>query len=154
MADLRRSVLEIFQQGMDAVNSAVNHVTVATRAKMDELTLQNRRKELLVTLAEAIYAQWQQGAQMPEALTETLTELGEVDAQLASIANQKQAEADQKDSASDEQATEAADPQPEQDDDPIVPTLDVKEEGDEENEKWAPAPKINVPLEEDTSEKE
>ena len=161
MADIRRSVLEIFQQGMDTVNSAVNHVTNATRTKMDELTLQNRRKELLGTLAEVVYAQWQQGAQMPESLTEMLTEIGEVDAQLANIASQKQAEAAQKEpSAPEQQAATVADPdepQPEQEGDLTnASSFDVKEEDHEEveavEEKEWPVPQLNIPPQADASE--
>ena len=83
MADLRRSMRDLFLQGVEAVNTAANHVANATRSKVDELNLRNRRRELLDSLANALYEQWRQGLELPEALTETLRQLRDIDEQLA-----------------------------------------------------------------------
>lgn len=130
MADFRRSMLGLFQQGMDAVNSAVNHVTNATRSKMDELTLQNKRKELLDALAGAVYELWQKGETLPAALTDTLDQLKDVNEQLDAIARQAEkaraAKEEQGESVPQEadsaQSAESADKDEEK-----VPTIDVKE---------------------------
>ena len=88
MADLRRSVRDLFLQGVEVVNNAANHVANATRSKVDELNLRNRRKELLDRLAVALYEQWKDGLELPEALTTLLEELRGIDEQLAEIESQ------------------------------------------------------------------
>lgn len=126
MADIRRSVLELFQQGMDAVNSAVNHVTTATRSKMDELTLQNQRKELMNSVANVVYEQWQQGLQLPEVLTDALAKLRDVDDQLATMAKQPE-NPEANDDAAAEADQQDADTAPVQEEEP-VPTLHVEQD--------------------------
>ena len=81
---------DLFLQGVEVVNNAANHVASATRSKVDELNLRNRRKEMLENLASAVYEQWQQGLQMPGALTETLEQIRDIDAQLAEIESQQE----------------------------------------------------------------
>lgn len=83
MADIRRSVRELFLEGVKAVNSAASHVAEATRSKVDELNLRNRRHELTEKLASDAYGQWLQGTEMPDALTATLEELRSIDEKLA-----------------------------------------------------------------------
>ena len=90
MADLRRSVRDLFLQGVEAVNNAANHVASATRTKVDELNLRNRRKELLDTLAAAVYEQWQQGLELPDALKETLEQIRGIDEQLQEMEKQQE----------------------------------------------------------------
>ena len=90
MANIRRSVRDLFLQGVEAVNSAANHVANATRSKVDELNLRNRRKELLDALAVDLYEQWQKGLALPEALTATLEQLRDIDAQLSEIESQSE----------------------------------------------------------------
>lgn len=83
MADLRSSVRDLFLQGVKAVNSAANNVATATKSKVEELNLSNRRKELMEQLAIQIYEAWQQGLELPESLNAMLTEVHALDAQLA-----------------------------------------------------------------------
>lgn len=90
MADFRRSVLGLFQQGVDAVNSAVTHVSNATRNKMDEIALQNQRKELLEKLANTVYEQWQQGASYPESITDILEQIKAMNEQIDTVARQQE----------------------------------------------------------------
>lgn len=90
MADLRRSVRDLFLQGVEAVNNAANHVANATRSKVDELNLRNRRKELLDTLASALYEQWQQGLELPETMTGMLEQIRSIDEQLKDLESQQE----------------------------------------------------------------
>ena len=154
MADFRRSVLGLFQQGVDAVNNAVMHVSTATRNKMDELTLQNQRKELMENLANTVYTQWQQGETYPESLTGILEQIKDVNDQLEALSKQEEKPAEEQKDADDaekpeevvEAAQEAATPAKE--DEPI-PTIEVKEEASAwpETPVKADAPQITVPEE-------
>lgn len=124
MADFRRSMLGLFQQGMDAVNSAVNHVTNATRSKMDELALQTQRKELLDALATHVFDLWKKGETLPASLTDTLRQLQDVVDQLDAIANEKAKMA----AESHQQVPTAQQTEPAEEQEEPVPTLEVKEE--------------------------
>lgn len=154
MADLRRSVLELFQQGMDAVNTAVNHVTNATRSKMDELTLQNQRKELLDALANTVYEQWQQGLDLPEALTDKLVKLKEVDEQLAALTSKQDDPAPAASEQPETEAPEASAAQPEQTDDLSVPTIPRTEADAADAVEKTPVPTINVAPDEEADNRE
>lgn len=92
MGDIRRSVRDLFLQGVEAVNNAANHVANATRSKVDEMNLRNRRRELMETLAGTIYEQWQQGLELPEKLTETLEQIRDIEEQLADMESQQESE--------------------------------------------------------------
>lgn len=158
MADFRRSVLGLFQQGVDAVNNAVMHVSTVTRNKMDELSLQNQRRELMETLANTVYTQWQQGETYPESLTSILKQIKEVNDQLDTLAKQaeKPAEEPVTDAAKEpvaeaadetekpevtvEPAQEAEVPAPVKEEEP-VPTIEVKEE----TPAWLETPVTEAP---------
>lgn len=94
MTDFRRSVLGLFQQCVDAVNNAVMHVSNVTRNKMDEIALQNQRKELLENLANTVYEQWQQGEKYPESLTSILEQIKALNEQIDTIAKRDEKAAD------------------------------------------------------------
>ena len=95
MADFRRSMLGLFQQSVDAVNNAVMHVSNATRNKMDEIALQNQRKELLENLANTIYEQWLQGETYPESITGILEQLKAMNEQIDTLAKQEEKTAEE-----------------------------------------------------------
>lgn len=117
MADIRRSVRDLFLQGVEAVNNAATHVANATRSKVDELNLRNQRKELVEKLANDLAEQWRLGLELPAVLTGTLEQIRDIDAQLAEAAAQPEPRAE-------EPAAPEADPQPEA----PAPTIVVEEE--------------------------
>lgn len=125
MADIRRSMRELFLQGVEVVNNAANHVATATRSKVDELNLRNRRKELLDTLANTLYEQWQQGLELPAVMTETLEQIRGIDAQLKEL-----------DAQPDKPEPETSADEPE-----TVPTIVVEEQQGE------PAAEADMPAE-------
>lgn len=130
MADIRRSVRDLFLQGVEAVNNAANHVANATRSKVDELNLRNRRKELLDALASDLYEQWQKGLELPEAMTKTLELISGIDGQLAEMEEKAEAPASEEKAASapaivvDE--AEEAPKAPEKPDVNEIPTIQVE----------------------------
>ena len=141
MADLRRSVRDLFLQGVEAVNNAANHVATATRSKVDELNLRNRRKEVLDSLANTLYVYWMQGLELPEALTEKLRELQGIDEQLAAF--ERQVEKAESAQESEEETVpsmegEEAEVEAEPVDEPVaqeVPTLNVQEPEETDQEE-------------------
>ena len=133
MADLRRSMRDLFLQGVEAVNNAANHVASATRSKVDELNLRNRRKEMMDALAGAVYEQWKQGLELPEELTGTLEQIREIDAQLAEMESQQEKTEPSADAAEQEGAPsitveEAADAPEETPAKQEMPTIQVEEQ--------------------------
>lgn len=137
MADFRRSVRDLFLQGVEAVNTAANHVANATRSKVDELNLRNRRKELTDLVASALYEQWQQGLALPEALTDLLEQIRAIDAQLADMESQPEATEEAEEAPADEPAPtiaveeEETPDAPEEPESEEVPTIQVDEASDE-----------------------
>lgn len=120
MADIRRSMRDLFLQGVEVVNNAANHVATATRSKVDELNLRNRRKELLDTLANALYEQWQQGLELPASMTETLEQIHAIDEQLKEM--EAQPEKPQAEPAEAKPEAPAAEEKPAE---PEVPTIQL-----------------------------
>lgn len=142
MADLRRSVLGMFQQGVDAVSNAVIHVSNATRNKMDELTLQNQRRELLENLANTVYALWEQGETYPDSLTGILEQLKDVNGQLAAVCKPPEKAADE--AVKQEVAEPAQGSEVPEKEDEVVPSIEVQEEvADEEVPTWPEPPVHN-----------
>ena len=46
MADIGKTVKEIWEQGMKAVNKAATNIATSTKQKVDEMNIVTRRKEL------------------------------------------------------------------------------------------------------------
>lgn len=89
MADIRRSMLELFQQGVDVVNRVMTRVTNSTMSKMDELALRNQRKELVTAISSDVYEQWRKGEKFSDELTQMLKQLSDIDDQLLAIEKRK-----------------------------------------------------------------
>ena len=144
MADIRRSVRELFLKGVEAVNTAAGHVADATRSKVDELNLQNRRKELMDALAVAVYEQWLAGCDVPQALHDKLVELKSIDEQLAALTEKREEAPQEADQASgQDQGTYEA------------PVMQVEEEPEASAEDIkAEIPKIDVEKPEDQPSEE
>jgi len=94
MSDIGKSVREFLLQGVKAVNSAANSVASTTRYKVDELNLQNRRKELLSAASDLAYTLWKGGEALPESLGSILEKVAAVDADLASMRETRKQEAE------------------------------------------------------------
>lgn len=123
MADILRSIRDLFLQGVEVVNNAATHVANATRSKVDELNLRNQRKELVEKLANDLAEQWRLGLELPTVLIGTLEQIRDIDAQLAEAAAQPEP-------CAEEPAAPEADPQPGANPQPEAPapTIVVEEE--------------------------
>lgn len=123
MSDIGKSVREFLLQSVKAVNSAANSVASTTRYKVDELNLQNRRKELMNAVSDLAYTLWKNGETMPESLVSILEKLAAVDADLAAMRETRRQEAEKAKAAKaavKEKKTEEAE---------AAPVLEIPEEG-------------------------
>lgn len=82
---IRDKVKQYWIRGMSAVGSGAARIASSTRHKVDEVTLQTRRKEVLGDLATDTYALWLKGEKMPPPLTGKLEELQRLDNELSEL---------------------------------------------------------------------
>lgn len=125
MADIGKTVKEIWQQSMKAVNKAATNIATSTKQKVDEMNIVTRRKELQNQLGLRLYELWQAGEDVPETLKATLEEMRDLEVQLQELRASKMASPEEdKNGENAESAPETTAVQvPLNDDD--VPTLDM-----------------------------
>ena len=80
--DIREKVKSLWIRGMKAVGNTAANIANNTRYKVDEVTIQNRRREVLGDLANKAYSLWLKGEKFPEQMTRMLSELQQLDDQL------------------------------------------------------------------------
>ena len=94
MADrkaLRDKMKFLWIRGMKAVGNTAANIANNTRYKVDEVTIQNRRREVLNDLAHKTYALWLKGEEFPESMSKMLEELKRLDEQMNDIRAEKYA---------------------------------------------------------------
>ena len=79
MADIGKTVKEIWEQSMKAVNKAATNIATSTKQKVDEMNIVTRRKELQNQLGLRLYELWQAGEDVPETLKATLEEMRDLE---------------------------------------------------------------------------
>lgn len=89
--DLRDKAKALWIRGMKAVGNTAASIANNTRYKVDEVTIQNRRREVIGDLASKAYALWLKGEEFPEQMTGMLEELKHLDEQLNDMRAEKYA---------------------------------------------------------------
>ena len=89
MADIGKTVKEIWEQGMKAVNKAATNIATSTKQKVDEMNIVTRRKELQNQLGLRLYELWQAGEDVPETLKATLEEMRDLEVKLQELRESK-----------------------------------------------------------------
>ena len=89
--DIRDKFKSLWIKGMKAVGNTAASIANNTRYKVDEVTIQNRRREVLNDLAHKAYALWLKGEQFPEPMNKMLEELKSLDEQLNDMRAEKYA---------------------------------------------------------------
>jgi len=89
--DIRDRAKNLWIKGMKAIGNTAASIANNTRYKVDEVTIQNRRREVLGDLANKTYALWLKGESFPESMTRMLEELKQLDEQLNDIRAEKYA---------------------------------------------------------------
>ena len=89
--DLREKAKTLWIKGMKAIGNTAASIANNTRYKVDEVTIQNRRREVLGDLANKTYALWLKGEIFPDAMAKMLEELKQLDEQLNDMRAEKYA---------------------------------------------------------------
>lgn len=89
MADIGKTVKEIWEQSMKAVNKAATNIATSTKQKVDEMNIVTRRKELQNQLGLRLYELWQAGEDVPETLKATLEEMRDLEVKLQELRESK-----------------------------------------------------------------
>ena len=126
--NIRDRAKVLWIKGMKAVGNTAANIANNTRYKVDEVTIQNRRREVLNDLAHKTYALWLKGETFPEAMTKMLAELKLLDEQLNDMRAEKYAASNRtiRPTAGDDNAEpEAEAEEAEEDEDPaFIPAED------------------------------
>jgi len=83
--DIRDRVKTIWMKGMDSIGTTAASIASNTRIKMDEMNLQNRRREVSQDLSGRVYSLWQKGEAFPAEIEKLLKELQSLDEKLNDI---------------------------------------------------------------------
>ncbi len=89
--DIRERAKALWIRGMKAVGNTAANIANNTRYKVDEVTIQNRRREVFNDLAHKAYALWLKGESFPEPMVKMLGELKQLDEQLNDMRAEKYA---------------------------------------------------------------
>ena len=89
MADIGKVIKGALIKSMEAIGTAANNIASNTKVKMDEMTIINRRREILGDFGAKAYELWQKGVSFPDELEEQLRELSDLDVRLNELRIQK-----------------------------------------------------------------
>ena len=115
--EFRDRVKSIWIRGMKAVGNTAANIANNTRYKVDEVTIQNRRREVLNDLAHKTYALWLKGEAFPESMTRMLDELKSLDEQMNDMRAEKYASSNRPVKPSAEEQTPEKEGETEEDED-------------------------------------
>ena len=82
MAEFGKGLKGILIKGMEVVGNTANNIANNTKYKLDEMTIINRRREILSDFGAKAYEIWQKGVTFPDVLEDDLQELCELDIRL------------------------------------------------------------------------
>lgn len=85
MADFSDKMKKAWLKSMEAIGNTAGNIANNTRYKVNEMTLLNRRREILSDFGARAYDLWQKGEVFPEELAKQLEELSQVDIQLNAL---------------------------------------------------------------------
>ena len=113
----------LWLKGMKAVGNTAANIANNTRYKVDEVTIQNRRREVLNDLAHKAYALWLKGEVFPEPMDRMLEELNQLDEQLNDMRAEKYASSNKINQTASEEKTEAAEEKEEAEEEEDIPSF-------------------------------
>ena len=115
--DIRERAKALWISGMKAIGNTAANIANNTRYKVDEVTIQNRRREVLNDLAHKTYALWLKGQAFPEPMEKMLSDLKKLDEQLNDIRAEKYALSGKPAAVSGETGTAETETEPEEEED-------------------------------------
>ena len=128
MAQFGNKVKLTVLKGMEAIGQGASNLASNAQQRLQELNLDNQRRELLNAFPLKAYELWQKGESLPQPLEEMLKELKDVDERLNLICAQRFAKLEEKKQQNAEPSPEGA-----SEDEAVT------EETAEENVKEAPS---------------
>ena len=119
--DIREKAKSLWIKGMKAIGNTAASIANNTRYKVDEVTIQNRRREVLSDLAYNAYALWLKGENFPEQMEKLLVELKQLDEQLNDMRAEKYAMTNKSGTGTEPESSgeETATNEPEEEDEPF-----------------------------------
>ena len=81
-SNIRDKAKLLWIKSMKTIGNTATNIANNTKYKVDEMTLQNRRRELGGDLSSAVYAMWMKGTEFPPELTRMLEEMQQLDERL------------------------------------------------------------------------
>lgn len=81
-SNIREKAKSLWLKSMEAVGNTAANIASNTKYKVDEVTLQNRRRVVMNDLAGKTYSLWLKGTHFPDELSKMLNELQQLDDQL------------------------------------------------------------------------
>lgn len=85
MAILGNNLKTAFLKGMEALGKGAANLTSSAQQKLNEMNLENRRSVLAKEIPVCAMKLWKDGAQLPEELAALLSEISELEEQLAAM---------------------------------------------------------------------
>ena len=153
---LRDKAKSLWIKSMKAIGNTAANIANSTRYKVDEVTIQNRRREVLKDLAEKSYSLWLKGEEFPEAMEKMLIELKQLDEQLNDMRAEKYAMSNKNAPTSETEETDDAEQEeeddPDEEDPAVLPaevspvTIQINELFDDESSVGKAAEKVNASL--------
>ena len=104
MAKINGGIKMAWLKGMEAIGNTASTMANNAKAKMQEINLEARKRELLSELNMMAMALWQKGNELPPPLNAILAELNEVDEKLSLTRAQKYAAVETEPTLEDENA--------------------------------------------------
>ena len=110
MSRFTRKVRIAILRSMEALGTTAANLASNAKLRVQELTLETRRREILSDFSLQAFELWQKGVELPAPLGDMLTELSDIDCRLSVLRAQKYAKLNAERSAKPAQ-TDGAEPQ-------------------------------------------
>lgn len=117
MADVSKNIRDVWMKGMEAISTTANRIAETTKCKVNEMSIANRRGEILKDFGAKAYALWQKGEVFPAELDELLQELHQMEMELSEIRAKKAEETPVSEQPDQEEASDEDDDGPADTDD-------------------------------------
>ena len=109
MADFRKQIKQMWIKGMETVGNTASNIANNTKYKVDEMNLQNRRRDLFSNIGPQAYILWQKGEKFPEEICKMLMEIQKLDEQLNDMRAERYAGKEKNEPAAEDTAADAED---------------------------------------------
>ena len=107
MADLKNQIKRMWIKSMETVGNTASNIASNTKYKVDEMNLQNKRRDLFSNIGPQAYILWQKGEKFPDEISQMLTEIQKLDERLNDLRAERYAGKEASDLSAEEEAMPA-----------------------------------------------